>query len=158
MHPLATLIALLTLIPALGCFTFDSFAPIPAPMDLDPWPEDVCIQSQGGSHLLQKELRCFQEQAEHSGNCDPSGSNCEPGCLFTLATQEPSGMVQALVRINQDEFVPEGHSAIANINLQSTPNSSSQAGITLVRLYRGANPFYKDEITLANITVAPTCP
>jgi len=158
MRPLIAIVALFALTPVMGCFVTDSFSTPPQPMDLNPWPEDVCVPSQGGVELIQIELRCFQGEAEHSGNCDQSGANCESGCLFVLITEESAGGDQALVRVNRDEFVPEGHSQIAEIALRSTPTSSEKDSMNLYRIYRGASDFYKPQINLANIRVSPTCP
>jgi hypothetical protein len=158
MRPLVAIVVLFALTPAIGCFLVDDFVPIPAPMDLNPWPEEVCVPNQGGATLLQKELRCFQGQAEHAGNCNQSGANCESGCLFTLITEESAGGDQALVRINRDEFVPEGHSQISEVALTSTPSSTEKEGMNLYRVYRGSSDFYKPQINLANVRVSPNCP
>ncbi len=158
MRPLIAIVVIFALAPVMGCFVSDEFAAPPKPMDFNPWPEDVCVPNQGGGVLVEKELRCFQGEAEHSGNCDQSGANCEPGCLFVLITEEAAGGNQALVRVNRDEFVPEGHSQIATVALRSTPTSTEKDSMNLYRIYRGASDFYKSQINLANISVSPNCP
>lgn len=156
MHYLAIAIVFLALAPLGGCFVITDFSIAKEP---EYPPKNVCVPSQGGFALAERPLRCFKGRAEHSGNCDASGLNCEPGCRFSLRTEEPGGGTQALVPINRDVFIPEGQAYTpTQAVLQSTPGSTEKRGMKLHRLYAGADVLYWSQVDLFDIRVSANCP
>ena len=102
--------------------------------------------------------QCMQGKAEHEGECDRTGSNCKPGCVFTVKTNEPTNGGQVLKPFEDEIFVLEGFHNQMEIRLKSRRGPGTRRGIELNRLYSGPDSLYSSPVLLAKINVEATCP
>ena len=156
MHRFKTIAAGFALLSGAGCFSNTEFTTaIP-----DPPIEQICVPDQRGAKavVVTKEFQCMQDKAEHFGNCDSAGANCQAGCKFTVKTEESTSGGQVLKPFEKEIFVPEGFHGQMKIRLKSRRGPGTRRDIPLNRLYSGPNALYPSPVLLAKIHVETTCP
>ena len=156
MHRFKIIAAGFALLSGAGCFSTDEFrAAIP-----DPPIEQICVPDQPGAGAVVRmmEFQCMQDKAEHLGECDSAGANCQPGCKFTVKTEEPTSGGQVLKPFENEIFVLEGFHKTMKIRLKSRRSLGTRRGIPLNRLYSGPAALYPSPVLLAEINVQTTCP
>ena len=156
MHGLKIIGACFALLSGAGCFSNAEFT-VAIP---DPPVEEICVPDQPGAKavVVMKEFQCMQGKAEHEGECDRTGSNCKPGCVFTVKTNEPTNGGQVLKPFEDEIFVLEGFHNQMEIRLKSRRGPGTRRGIELNRLYSGPDSLYSSPVLLAKINVEATCP